>query len=201
MNLMSLLKGKSVSNVPVIPIRETMHEDQEQTKSNNASSLEIPEKLFVEYEAPNKNKMDKTEENREVHTIQVLFDFLGQNLERKGYEDALVNPDTSYMDEHVVYIQNDLSLMIARVKTYYSAYIRTVNFHIETRKRNGLIETVDELLAHKQSIEEDIKKVEEIEVDSKTSAGLTQNIVLSYKRGFRNGFAAITYNNVLGKKS
>jgi len=48
---------------------------------------------------------------------------------------------------------------------------------------------------------EEVSIVQSIEAESKQNTGLSQNLVLSYKRGFKNGFAAITFNNVLSRKN
>jgi len=171
-------------------------------QSKNDAIHEIPENVFIEYANPkSRENMDPIEVKSEVTDLQMLYRHLEQNLEKKGYEDALVNPDSSYMEEHVLYISNELNLLIAKIKTYYTGYIRTIDFHIETRKRNGMIETVDELLTHKETILEEIKIVSAIEDDANKGTGISQNLILGYKKGFRNGFAAITYNHVLGKRN
>lgn len=172
--------------------------------SNQSESIdpEIPERIFIEKAKPRtRQSMEQEEAKQSVNDLQTLYRYLEQDLEKKGYEDALINPDTSYMNEHVQFISNELSLLIAKVNTYYSGYIRTIDFHIETRKRSGMLETVDELLSHKATVLEEISKVTEIENESKAQTGISQNIILSYKKGFRNGFAAITYNTVLGKRN
>lgn len=110
-----------------------------------------------------------------------------------------MNPDSSLLEEHIQFIQNDLNLLISKVKNYYSGYVRTIDFHIETRKKNGMIETVEELLTHKATVLDEIKLVLAIEEDTNNGRGLSQNLILGYKKGFRNGFAAITYNTVLSK--
>lgn len=145
--------------------------------------------------------MDSNEATQEVNNLQTLYNYLEQNLEKQGYEDALMNPDTSYMQEHIAYLQNELNLMISKVHTYYKTYMRQIDFHIETRKRNDMVEMVDELITHKASVEDEIKIVSEIEDDAKRSNGITQNVILSYKRGFKNGFAAITYGTILTKRN
>lgn len=161
---------------------------------------EIPEHIFIEYSKPIQKESMESEDKPEVNDLDTLYRYLEQNLEKKGYEDALMNPDTSYMEEHIQFIQNELNLLIAKVHTYYGGYMRTIDFHIETRKRNGMVETVDELMTHKETVAERIRKVNEIEQSAKNGNGISQNLVLSYRKGYRNGFAAITYNTVLGKK-
>lgn len=166
------------------------------------SPVEIPENIFVEFEKPIKpTHMEPTDEKDDVNDLKALYKFLEQSHEKKGYEDALMNPDTSSMEEQVVLLQNGLNLMLSKVKTYYSTYLRNIDFHLETRKRNGMVETVDELETHKQNIKEEISIVQGIEEEALKGAGLSQNMILSYRRGFKNGFAAITFNNILSRKS
>jgi hypothetical protein len=163
---------------------------------------EIPEKIFIENEKPKpKTTMELSDEKPELNNLQTLYRYLEQNLESKGYEHALMNPDSSLMEEHVQFINNDLNLMISKVKTYYGGYLRTIDFHIETRKRNGMIETVEELMTHKDAILDEIKIVSTIEDEANNGKGVSQNLVLGYKKGFRNGMAAITYGTVFGKKN
>lgn len=162
---------------------------------------EVPEHVFVEASKSKPSKAvaepPQTHATNDIHT---LYQYLEQNLEKRGYEDALINPDTSYMEENVLYINNDLQLLIARVKMYYTGYLRTIDFHIDSRGRSGMLETVDELVTHKKTVEEEMREVEAIGKDANEGKGLCQNLVLGYKKGFRNGFAAITYNAVLGRR-
>ncbi len=144
--------------------------------------------------------MEPQETIHEVNNLSKLYQYLEQNLEKKGYEDALMNPDTSYRDEHIRFIHNELDLMISKVKTYYAGTLRTHDLHIETRKRGGMIELVDELLSEKATLEDELSTVSLIEGHSKAGNGLTENLFLSYKKGFQNGLAAITYNTVLARK-
>jgi len=144
---------------------------------------------------------DVTQQQTPREDLQALYIFLQRNLERKGYEDALVNPDTSVMEEHVQFIKSELLLYISRVKTFYTGYMRDIEFHIETRKRNGLIETVEELNTHHKNIADEFRTVLSIEDDTKENNGASQSLTLGYRIGFRNGFAAITYNTILGKQN
>lgn len=165
-------------------------------------SVEIPEDIFIEFEKPKPlARMEPLEEKEEVNDLNALYKFLEYSYEKKGYEDALMNPDSNSMEEQVKLIRNEFNLMISKVKTHYSTYTRTIDFHIDTRKRNGMVETVDELETHKQNILEEINIVNSIHEDDRADTGLSQNRILSYRRGFKNGFAAITFNNVLGRKN
>lgn len=180
--------------------KEEENVDKEDTKLK--STHEIPEHIFVEYQKPNQSTpMEPTETPQEVNDIYSLYRYLEQNLEKKGYEDALMNPDTSYMEEHVRFLQNELNIRISKVSTYYKNHLRQIDFHIETRKRHEMIEMVDELLTKKATVEDEMKILSSIEEAAKITSGITQNVALSYRKGFRNGFAAITYGTILSKKN
>jgi len=182
------------------------HQNKLDTNSGQGPDLvkapDIPESIFVEYQNPNTNaRMETNESEMEVYNLNTLYRYLEQNLEKKGFEDALTTPDTSYMNENINFLQNELNLIISKVKTYYKNYIRQIDYHIDTRRRNEMIEVVDELLMQKANVEDEMRIVASIEEDSKKGNGITQNVILSYKRGFKNGFAAITYGTIFNKKN
>jgi hypothetical protein len=215
MSLLDLFKGQknhlgtlpTEANSGILDQKMLNGHDVEQSHNRNAGQAQtteradIPEHVFIEHEKPKpKEPTESSQVKPDVLDLQTLYHHLGQNLERNGYEDALTNPDTSYMEEQIQYIYNELGLLIAKIKTYYANHIRNIDFHIDTRKRCGMIETVDELLSYKQTVLEAIQKVSEIETDMSKGVGVSQNLMLSYRRGFRNGFAAITYGTVLSRK-
>jgi hypothetical protein len=205
MSLFNLFNTSSAAETiqAAAPVLSTSENTATPAADDHPKALpEIPEKIFIESEKPkSKTTMEPSDEKLELNNLQTLYRYLEQNLEPKGYEHALMNPDSSLMEEHVQFINNDLNLMISKVKTYYGGYLRTIDFHIETRKRNGMIETVEELVTHKEAILDEIKIVNEIEEDANNARGVSQNLVLGYKKGFRNGMAAITYGTVFGKKN
>lgn len=190
------------SQLPEVKEDDTIAVVKQDIENNSDESSEIPESIFIEFEKPKQPiRMQPIEEKEEINNLNALYKFLEYSYEKKGYEDALMNPDSHSMEEQVMLIRNEFNLMISKVKTHYSSYTRTIDFHIETRKRSGMVETVDELETHKKNILEEISIVESIYKDDQADAGLSQNRILSYKRGFKNGFAAITFNNVLGRKN
>ena len=159
---------------------------------------EIPEHVFIEKDRPSDTKTDDrnglpTPENG----INVLFQFLERNHEGKGYDDALVNPDTTHMEHNIEALKNDLERTIRKVKTFYEDFIREINFHISSRSRSGMIDTVEELSVKKETAEQHIKQVLEIEQQAKNNQGVGQGIIISYTRGFRNGLAAISHHSIL----
>jgi len=131
--------------------------------------------------------------------INLLFQFLEKNYEKKGYDDALINPDSTHLDQNIAALKNELQRTIRKVKTFYEDFIREINFHISSRARSGMIDTVEELNAKKETAESHIRQVLEIEQEANESRGVAEGIILSYTRGFRNGLAAISHHSIMNK--
>ena len=160
---------------------------------------ELPEETFIEKEPPEATQQEERPANPVVNGIHLLYGFLDNNYESKGYNDALMNPDTSHLDQNVIALKNDLERSIRKVKTFYEDFIRQINFHIASRSRSGMIDTVEELSVKKETAESHIKQVIEIEEQAKQNQGVGHGIIISYTRGFRNGLAAISGHSILNK--
>lgn len=168
---------------------------------HNIESLldDVPEETFIEKEQSEKAQQEEKAANQPVSGIHLLYEFLDKNYESKGYTDALMNPDTSHLEQNVTALKNDLERSIRKVKTFYEDFIRQINFHIASRSRSGMIDTVEELSVKKETAESHIKQVIEIEEQAKQNQGVGHGIIISYTRGFRNGLAAISGHSILNK--
>ena len=167
---------------------------------NTATRPDIPENLFIE-----KEKIE-TPPPAEANTVKkadsgisLLFEFLEKNHEAKGYDDALINPDHTHLEQNIQSLKNEMERIIRRVKTFYGDFIREINFHIASRSRSGMIDTVEELTMKKSTAESHVQQVIEIEQDALNNKGVGQGIIISYTRGFRNGLAAISHHSILRK--
>lgn len=159
---------------------------------------DIPENVFIERDDQSKDlETEKKQVKIPDNGIYFLYEFLEKNYEAKGYDDALVNPDNTHLDQNIESLKNDLERIIRRVKTYYEDLIREINFHISSRGRSGMVDTVEELSMKKETAENHIKQVKDIEEEAKDNRGLGQGIIISYTRGFRNGLAAISHHAIL----
>jgi hypothetical protein len=136
----------------------------------------------------------------EAKGIYQLFLFFEKNHEARGYEDALVNPDNSHLVQNTEALKNEMERIIKRVKTFYEDFIQETNFHISSRSRSGMVDTVEELTMKKEIAQNHIQKVLEMEEDLKNNRGDGQGVILSYTRGFRNGLAAISHHNIFKTK-
>lgn len=179
-------------------------------KSDSYEIKDITEDLFIEKmptpqenynsELKFENNQSQTKTNIPENGITILYQFLEKNFESKGYDDALVNPDTHHLDQNIISLKYDLERNIKKVKTFYEDFINQINFHINSRGRSGMIDTVEELEMKKSIAENHINKILEIEEDAHNNRGDCQGIIMSYTRGFRNGLAAISHHSILNQK-
>lgn len=160
--------------------------------SREQPKTEIPEHIFVEKEKPSESENPKF-----GNGINELFKFLEQNFESKGYDDALINPDTSHLNQNIEALKNDLARTIRKVKTFYEDFLSEIDFHIASRSRSGMIDTVEELTMKRKTAERHIEQVIDIEAQAKKNEGVGQGIIISYIRGFKNGLAAISHHSIL----
>jgi hypothetical protein len=160
---------------------------------------DVPEDTFIEKEQPGKGAQEEKPANQAITGIHMLYEFLDKNYESKGYNDALINPDVTHLDQNLTALKNDLERAIRKVKTFYEDFIRQINFHITSRSRSGMIDTVEELTVKKEIAESHIKQVLEIEEQAKQNQGVGYGIIISYTRGFKNGLAAISAHSILNK--
>lgn len=160
---------------------------------------DIPEDIFTEKEQPGKTAQEEKPASQAIAGIHMLYEFLDKNYESKGYNDALINPDVTHLDQNLTALKNDLERAIRKVKTFYEDFIRQINFHITSRGRSGMIDTVEELTVKKEIAESHIKQVLEIEEQAKQNQGVGYGIIISYTRGFKNGLAAISGTTMLNK--
>lgn len=160
---------------------------------------EIPEHVFTEKTKPVETTETQLASTSTDQGINVLFQFLERNYEAKGYDDALINPDTTHLNQNIEALKNDLARTIRKVKTFYEDFIREIDFHIASRGRSGMVDTVEELVTKKLTAEHHIQQVVEIEEQAKHNQGLGQGIIISYTRGFRNGLAAISHHSILNR--
>jgi len=154
---------------------------------------EIDEKVFVE---PKPAEPVPPGDNN----IMLLYAFLDRNHEAKGYDDALLNPDTSHMDQNLSALKNELVRTIGKVKTFYEDFIRETDFHILSRGRSGMVDIVEELEMKKQIALGHMERVTTIAEDTVREEGECKGILISYARGFKNGLAAISHHHILTRR-
>lgn len=193
MGLFSLFNSKGSNNNGL--------ESESKNEIQQQNLTEIPENIFVEKDIPENNNhtIDNNSPSKTENGISLLFQFLEKNHEGKGYDDALINPDYTHLEQNIEALRNDLERTIRKIKLFYEDFIREINFHIESRKRRGMVDTVEELTVKKNTAESHIKQIIEIENDAINNKGVGQGVIISYSRGFKNGLAAISHHSIMKK--
>lgn len=177
--------------------------DAQQTNiaTENETSV-IPENIFVERgdSIGDVGAVKPVIDPVVINNIDMLYKFLDRNLESKGYDDALMNPDSYHLEQNLDAHRKELIRTIKKVKTFYEDFIREINYHIESRSRSGMIDTVEELKMKKETAISHIEKVISMEEDADENKGDSQGILVSYTKGFKNGLAAISHHTIISRK-
>ncbi|TDS07537.1 hypothetical protein [Sphingobacterium paludis] len=132
--------------------------------------------------------------------IFLIYAYLQQDFENRGFNDALISPDEGYKNDNIRLIKYDLEILVHQIKTYHESLMKDIEFHIHSRGRAGLIDLVDELKIKQTDLLAHMEKVNEFEQSLKSDAGFCERAILAYKRGFMKGMASITQTYLLSKK-
>lgn len=169
---------------------------------------EIPEDLFIEKNPPTLSDSNSTSESHETPVngvqdsdgIEGLYQFMREDYESRGFDDAMTNPDSTYREDNIELLRHELHIRIEQVENYYSDLRNSLIFHIDTRKRSGLVDMVDALERKLELLDTHSERLDSIKVDAKNHQGMSERIILSYKRGFSRGLASLSHAEVLNKK-
>jgi len=161
-------------------------------KKNNKQTDEIEtiptEDQFIDKTEPK----DSVEENDLKYTLNDVLDYATIDFETRGYQDSLINPDSSYKEENMELLLLDLGILIKRSENYYTNYLKNIDFHLQSRKDAGLIDTVKQLETEMAKINENLDSVLKIKEETDLEKGLNKRVRLSYNRGFNRGLASIS---------
>ena len=128
--------------------------------------------------------------------IDLIYNFLKDDYESKGYDDALTNPDSSYKEMNKAMIKSSLEVKFKQVRRRYQDDLRTIDFHINSRKEAGLIELVKELETKKEILLQHVKELNTMEQDFIDEAPYMMGMLFSYERGFLRGLAALSLEQI-----
>lgn len=160
---------------------------KEVEEQSSLEDIEPIEKQFIDDSEP-----ENTENQNSNIGLQSIYDYALIDFEHKGYQDALINPDSSYKDENLELLTEDLHIRIRIAKRYYNDLSKKIDFHIQTRSQAGLIDTVNELTNKKYLIEDKLEEVLNIEIETNEKKGLSIRLGLSYNKGFKRGLASLS---------
>lgn len=146
----------------------------------------------------NETKEKKTEQSFITITygtgrpIDLIYNFLKDDYESKGYDDALTNPDTSYKEMNKSMIKSALEIKFKQVQRRYEDDLRKIDFHINSRKEAGLVELVKELETKKEILMQHVNELNTMEQDFINEKPYMMGMLYSYERGFVRGLAALS---------
>jgi len=167
MGLFSFFNRKTKDRVDNIPSKELFIEESE--VENTGSSMAS-----------------------EIVNLETIYTYASTDFENKGYDDAIVNPDLSYSSDNLKLLKYDLQILVKRAFRCYEDYIKDLQFHIESRKSAGLIDTVNLLESKLSKVHDAIDELKLIDKNFVEGTGLVERISLSYQRGFSRGLAAMS---------
>jgi hypothetical protein len=162
--------------------------------NSTVDEIEPTEEQFIDKSEP--SDLQNVVANKESYGLYQIFDYASTDFEQRGYQDALINPDSSYKQENIELLIEDLRIKIRQAKNHYTTKLKTLDFHIKSRNDAGLIDIVDELESKKSIINQNFDEVLKIEEETKEHKGLIVRLKLSYTRGFNRGLASLS-NQIL----
>ena len=98
--------------------------------------------------------------------IDLIYSFLKEDYETKGYDDALSNPDVSYKEMNKSMIRSNLEIKFRQVKLRYTDNLRNLDFHIRSRSEAGLVDLVKQLEMRKEML---LQHMEELNKNGQAS--------------------------------
>ena len=116
--------------------------------------------------------------------IDLIYSFLKEDYETKGYEDSLSNPDVSYKEMNKSMIRSNLEIKFRQVKLRYTDNLRNLDFHIRSRSEAGLVDLVKQLEMRKEMLLQHMEELNKMERDFQENAPYMTGMLLSYERGF-----------------
>ena len=188
MKLFSLFNSKKVANSDLNPVN--INNEQDVNKEN----LTPVEKV-------------KDDEKKNLITItwgtgmpiDVIFNFIHKNFEEEGFQDALVNSDSTYRDTKEKIIRNDLEMLFTRITLRYKSDIRMVEFKMNNAREAFAFSACNKLDSLKRTYEEHLAEIENMKelLDANDPKMIT--MIESYRRGFMKGVTAATLNFIENK--
>ena len=175
MGLLSFLFG-SKKDVPV----------QEEVSSKILP--EIKEEDFVDNSDPNEDLY--TVNYGTKMPIDAIYAYINRDYEQSGYDDAMVNADSTYKDSKKNIIKNELRRLFEQVTLRYRNDLRDIEVQIEIVEQQGLINTASSLKARKDTYIEHMSVMKDMVESLEKEEPQMMSMVKSYERGFLKGLAA-----------
>ncbi|KAA6338536.1 hypothetical protein EZS27_013471 [termite gut metagenome] len=169
-------------------------------RRNKAKESDLPE-IKKEDFADDSNLSDKNNVITITYgtgkPIDLIYSYLEEDYESKGYNDALCNPDNSYKEMNKKWIKSGLEVKLKRVILIYGDKLSEIDFHIKSRAEAGLIDIVKDLESKKDILEKHVDTLAQMENEIQDdNVFYISRMLTSYERGFLRGLAALSLETV-----
>ncbi|MFV0397850.1 MAG: hypothetical protein ACK5JU_07515 [Bacteroidales bacterium] len=128
--------------------------------------------------------------------IDLIYDYLNQDFENMGYNDALCSPDIAYKEKAKIIISFRLKVLIDQIKIKYQDDLREIEFHIDSRSKAGLIDMIFKLNTNKEKLTQHYDKLLEIEKSLQDQNSYLNGMTLAYEKGFMRGLATLSMDKI-----
>lgn len=122
--------------------------------------------------------------------IDAVYGFIKRDFEQKGFEDAMVNPENSYKESGMLLIKNELKQLFEQVRLKYRGELRLLQVQIDNLEKQGLPYQAANLYARKETYEEHMRKIDEMEQKLENEEVSMMTPIYTYERGFLKGLSA-----------
>lgn len=161
---------------------------------------EVREEDFIDTSDPNTDIQQDTQPSLPVEKRTVIeytmgmpidgvYIYMEKNWEDEGRQDAVKNPDMSFMETKVEIIKQGLERRFELTRLKYNKMIREYKVKVDKLNQFGLSGTMSELEAHIETCMEHLNKLNELEDKFHRDDPALYTMINSYRRGFSLGVA------------
>lgn len=151
---------------------------------------EIKREDFVDDSEPNLESNTITIKYGTGMPIDAIYAYIQDDYEQEGYSDAMCNADMAYKESKKEIIKNGLKMLFEQVRLRYESDIRDISVQIDIVETQGLTTTSMTLKARRDTFNEHLSKINEMESSLDREDKKMMNMIASYERGFLKGISA-----------
>jgi hypothetical protein len=159
-------------------------------QSDGTSTMQVPKSIFVDDSDPQKAGYRSALASAK-YPIDVIYDYLREDYEAKGYSDAISHSDRAYMKQGLGVIKSKIELLFREATLKYTDGIRDVTARIKGCEDGGLLDIMERLQAEKDKLESHISELSALKQDFEKDSSVIAGVFSSYERGFQRGIAII----------
>lgn len=166
---------------------------KEEQQSETSETLN--EDVLQEDSADAANESASTESRTKYHWVNTdtefpideIFVLVRANYEKRGYDDAMRNPDGNYMKAGSAKIISELMARINQVTLIYEKFLSDVNVQIQILEEQGLLDMKKTLMSKQLLYEKHLVRLKEMKEMAEKRDSEMMGMVQSYERGFQSG--------------